>query len=134
MIEQVFLKLRSDDELPAANDKMFCLLCSYYSRNIKAEMQIVYNYYRPSKGSITDRQKNSLILDDILDVRRRTILLYKKAQYKKIPSYWFLFYKKPYVKGMSRIDIIKKYFSILHVTNTNIFADQIRYLRTRLHL
>ena len=122
------------DELPATNDKMFCLLCSYHSRNIKSEIQIVYKYYRPAKGSITDKQKSSKMLDDLLDVRNRTISLYKKAGYKRIPSFWFTLYKTPYVRDMSCYAIIKKYIKTLRATHTNFFVDQIRFFRIRYNL
>lgn len=85
------------DELPASNDKMFCLYCSYYSSKISVENKVAYKYYRPTKGSITDKQRDSIMLDGLLNVRNRTIQLYKKAGYKKIPSFWSLLYKTSYV-------------------------------------
>jgi glycosyltransferase involved in cell wall biosynthesis len=117
------------DELPATNDKMFCLYCSYYSRSVKAEKQIIYKYYRPTKGSITDKQRDSRMLDGLLDVRRRTITLYKKAGYKRIPSFWSILFKTSYVKELSCYDVIKKYVKALHDSHTNILVDQARFFK-----
>ena len=41
------------EEVPLANDTVFCLLCSKYSKNIAVEETIVYNYYKPVQGSLT---------------------------------------------------------------------------------
>ena len=122
------------DELPATNDKMFCLYCSYYSRKIKAEIQTVYKYFRPIKGSITDKQRDSKMLDGLLDVRRRTILLYKKAGYDKIPSFWSVLYKTPYVRDLSYYAIIIKYIKILRDSHRNIFVDQACFLKNHFHI
>lgn len=118
------------DELPATNDKMFCLYCSFYSRKIVAEEQVVYNYYRPTNGSITDKQRDSKMLDGLLDVRRRTILLYEKAGYKKIPSFWALLFKTSYVKELSRNAIISKYFNILRISKISLLKDQCRFYKS----
>ena len=122
------------DELPATNDKMFCLLCSYHSLKIKAERQIMYNYYRPTKGSITDKQRDSRMLDGLLDVRRRTIILYEKARYNRIPSFWSLLYKTSYTRDLSSYMIVRKYIKILRSSHTNIFVDQIRFFRNRFRI
>ena len=41
------------EEVSVGNDMMFSLQCSKFARIIKAETEIVYNYYSPQKGSIT---------------------------------------------------------------------------------
>lgn len=122
------------DELPATNDKMFCLYCSYYSNNILVESNVIYKYYRPTKGSITDKQRDSKMLDGLLDVRRRTILLYKNVGYKRIPSFWEILYKTPYVKNLSNYAILKKYIKVLHDSHINIVVDQVRYYKNLLNL
>ena len=122
------------DELPATNDKMFCLYCSFFSKNISVENNVVYKYYRPAKGSLTDKQKSDKMLDDLLDVRHRTILLYKKAGYRRLPSFWFVLFNTPYVRNLSLCARIKKYIRILHDTHTNFFVDQIRFLKIRYNL
>ena len=119
------------DELPATNDKMFCLYCSYYSERISVESNTLYKYYRPTKGSITDKQRNSKMLDGLLDVRNRTIQLYKKAGYKKLPSFWAILYRKRNVNNLSSFDIVKKYLNILRVSHTNLLVDQLRFLKAK---
>ncbi len=119
------------DEVPATNDKMFCLQCSLYSKNIKAEDVFVYNYYRPTKGSITDKQRDSKMLDGLLDIRRRTIELYKKAGYKELPSFWAVLYRTSYVKDLSIFEIIRKYIGILRLSKTSILKDQYRFIRKK---
>ena len=118
------------DELPATNDKMFCLYCSYYSNTISVESNVVYKYFRPIKGSITDKQRDSKMLDDLLDVRCRTINLYRKVGYGNFPSFWSLLFKTSYVKNLSYYDVINRYIKILHDSHTNIFVDQVRFFKT----
>lgn len=122
------------DELPATNDKMFCLYCSYYSKIISAESNIVYKYFRPAKGSITDKQRDSKMLDGLLDVRRRTILLYKDAGYNRMPSFWAILFRTSYVKDLSNSVVLKKYIKVLHDSHINLIVDQIRFFKSLFHL
>ena len=119
------------DELPATNDKMFCLKCSFCSKIINTETTVVYNYYRPHTHSITDKQRNYKMLDGLLDVRRRTICLYKEAGYKNIPSFWILLNKTPYVEGLTKAEIWGKYLNILRDSHTSIWIDKCRYYRSK---
>lgn len=121
------------DELPACNDKMFGLLCSYYSTNISVEKETVYMYYRPSFGSQTDNNRNLTSLDGLLDVRRKTICLYKKVGYKPIPSYFSLLYKSQYTKGLTLKEIVAKYINCLHKSKVNILVDLWRYCQNKLN-
>ena len=43
------------EEIPLANDMKFCLDCSYNTENFDVFPEIVYNYYKPSCGSLTDK-------------------------------------------------------------------------------
>lgn len=43
------------EEIPLANDLKFGLECSYYAKSIMAENNILYAYYKPAVGSITDK-------------------------------------------------------------------------------
>ena len=122
------------DELPATNDKMFCLYCSYYSKIISAESNIVYKYFRPAKGSITDKQRDSKMLDGLLDVRHRTILLYNDAGFKRMPSFWAILFRTSYVKDLSKPAVLKKYIKVLHDSHINIIVDQIRFFKSKFHL
>ena len=121
------------DEVPATNDKMFCLQCSFFSKVIKAEETFVYNYYRPTKGSITDKQRDSKMLDELLDIRRRTIELYKKAGYKELPSFWAVLYRTPYVAELTESEILKKYKGILCKSKTSLIVDQVRFFKKKLN-
>ena len=115
------------DELPACNDKMFCLYCSHYARNISAEDVVLYKYYRPRQGSQTDSKRNLSMLDDLLDVRCRTISLYKKAGYKPIPSVLELLYNSKYSIGLSKRQLIRKYRETLSKAKVPLVIDLSRY-------
>ena len=122
------------DELPAGNDKMFCLYCSYYSKIISVESNVVYKYFRPAKGSITDKLRDSKMLDGLLDVRRRTILLYKDAGYKRMPSFWTILFRTSYVKDLSSCAVLKKYIKVLRDSHINIVVDQVRFFKNLFRL
>ena len=120
------------DELPSANDKMFGLKCSFYAKSFKVEKEFVYKYYRPTTRSITDKQRNSKTLDDLLDLRYRTIELYKKAGYKDLPAYWGILHRSPYVRGLSFGKIFYKYMQTLKATHTCLISDQYYYYRKKI--
>lgn len=120
------------DELPACNDKMFCLFCSYYTKVMTAEQEFVYNYYKPSQGSQTDRQRNKEMLDGLLDVRCRTIALYKSVGYKPIPSIAELLFNSIYSKGLSIYSVCHKYRVNLLKTHVSLLVDLYRFIRLKL--
>lgn len=115
------------DELPACNDKMFCLYCSYYARSIAAEDSILYMYYKPTQGSQTDKKRNFLMLDGLLDVRVRTLALYNKVGYKPLPSLYELVHHSRYTEGIPADEIEKKYSHFLQKANITKTRDLYRY-------
>lgn len=117
------------DELPACNDKMFCLYCSRYAKQIFVENSVVYNYYKPKRGSITDKQRNNLMLDGLLDVRGKTIELYEEVGYCPIPAFFELAFFSKYSKGLNLSVSFAKYRAILNKYNQSMIKDLLRYLK-----
>ena len=120
------------DELPATNDKMFCLYCSYHARTIAVESDILYMYFKPTKGSQTDKKRNHLMLDGLLDVRVRTLELYKKVGYKPLPSFYELVYHPHFSAGFQKEELDRKYKQCLEKANVSRFQDLCRYYRKKL--
>lgn len=118
------------DELPACNDKMFCLYCSRYAKQIAVEELVVYNYYKPKNGSITDRQRNNLMLDGLLDVRGKTIELYTEVDYCPIPTFFELAFFSKYSRGLKLSVLFVKYREKLNKYNQSMVKDMLRYLKT----
>jgi len=115
------------DELPAGNDKMFCLFCSRYAAKMTVENNQIYWYYKPSKGSQTDKNRNYLMIDGLLDVRCRTIALYKEVGYKPIPTLFELLFKSSYSKGLNQSEKLKKYLFFIRKSGLYIWSDLLRY-------
>lgn len=93
------------EEIPVGNDKMFSLLCSKNAKKIKCESIVLYNYYMPTSGSVT----NSLSLrnENIkckIDLLFRTKKLYEEVGYVFRPSiiYEFLIDKANVIDGQRR--------------------------------
>jgi len=121
------------DELPAGNDKMFCLYCSRYSKKMAVEKKHIYWYYKPSKGSQTDKNRNYLMIDGLLDVRRRTITLYKEVGYRPIPTIFELLFYSKYSKGLTLQDRINKYLFNIKQTDVSILTDIFRYMSRQIN-
>lgn len=113
------------DEIPAANDKMFGLLSSKYAKTIAAEGAVVYYYFRPSFNSQTDKKRNPLMFNELLDLRCRTIKIYNEVGYHPIPS----------VLGMFRMLENKNWFraykKTLKANGISAFTDMYRYICER---
>lgn len=115
------------DELPAANDKMFGLLCSKFSKVFEVEEKTIYLYYRPSFNSQTDNKRNCLMFNEVLDLRRRTISIYKEVGYKPIPSLFKIVFFSNYSKSISKRELIVIYRELLNKSKINICTDMYRY-------
>ncbi len=122
------------DELPAGNDKMFCLFCSRYAAKMMVEENQVYWYYKPSKGSQTDKNRNYLMIDGLLDARCRTIALYKEVGYKPIPTLFELLFKSKYSKGLNLSEKLKKYLFFIRKSGLYIWSDLLRYISQHINL
>lgn len=82
------------EEIPVGNDKMFCLLCSKYAKQIAVESQIVYNYYVPEKGSVTRAYSDNLnTIKQRLELQYRANQLYKDVNYLFKQSYLYGYYR-----------------------------------------
>ena len=117
------------DEIPAANDKMFGLLSSKFSKTIAVEGDVIYYYYRPSFNRQTDKKRNNLMFDDILSLRSRTIAIYKELGYKPIPSFYGLIFGSKYSKDIDKSRRFSIYKAILKNNNIPLCLDVIRYFR-----
>lgn len=120
------------DELPATNDKMFSLYCSYHARTIATESDVLYMYFKSVRGSQTDKKRNHLMLDGLLDVRVRTLELYKKAGYKPLPSFYELVYNPHFYSGLHAEELDRKYKQCLERANVSRLQDLCRYYRKKL--
>ena len=118
------------DELPAGNDKMFCLCCSRYSSNMGVEKNFIYMYYRPKKGSQTDRNRTNM-LDGLLDLRCRTIKLYREVGHRPIPSLLKVIQNPKYNKGLSKSDLFQIYMKSLKKANVSFISDLRAFLFKR---
>jgi hypothetical protein len=118
------------DELPAGNDKMFCLYCSRYSTRMTAALDVTYRYYRSSKGSQTDKNRANMF-DGLIDVRCRTIKLFLEVGYEPKPSLLKLILNSKYNKGISKLKLFKLYWKSLNRANYSFFPDFCSFLTNR---
>lgn len=119
------------DETMARNDKNFVLECSSKAVSVKVEYEKIYCYFRPSYGSITDKKRNVSILNDMIAITGRTNQIYKGANIRLRYSYIEIFRDAGFVKGMSRMEIMKKYIASLRKNNVSILTDIICYIYNR---
>lgn len=117
------------EEVPAANDKNFCLECSMYSKSIAVEDNFIYYYYRPHTESQTDKKRNSSALDPMISVRTHSNEIYKTVGYKHLLSYFALFHKSLYARDIPFIPRCKKYLLTLKNNNVPLLLDLLRYLK-----
>ena len=69
------------EEIPIGNDLLFCLKCSKYANTMSVEKNIIYNYYRPQKGSITDKKYNLSTIDSRINNTIKMNKLYDSVNY-----------------------------------------------------
>lgn len=69
------------EELPLGNDMKFGLESSFYANKISAEPNVVYAYYRPHNGSLTDKRYNTETYQLRLRLKVRLNDFYKKVNY-----------------------------------------------------
>lgn len=76
------------DEIPVANDRVFSLNCSKYANTINVEYSIIYNYYKPETGSITDKyaMKTSNVLSR-LNTQQKVNQLYREVHFPYLGSF-----------------------------------------------
>lgn len=120
------------EEVPAANDKNFCLECSRYAKSIAVETDFIYNYYRPSTQSQTDKKRNSMALDSMIKVRSHTNEIYAAVNYKYKLSYFTLFHKSLYAQDIPFILRWQKYFRTLKDNKVSLITDLFRYYKGKL--
>lgn len=119
------------DEIPAGNDIIFCLNCSRCSSNISAEIDIVYLYYRPNKGSVTDRARKGMI-EERLELRGRMINLQKSVGYKLHATYTGLYVTFVTKLGMPKLYSYKMCIKYLNKYNMSLVSDIGQYLKLRI--
>lgn len=119
------------DEIPAANDKMFGLLSSKFSKTIAVEERVIYYYYRPSFNSQTDKKRNKLMFDEILDLRSRTVSVYREIGYNAIPSFFELVFCSNYSKEIKMSRKIVLYCQVLKENRISILNDVFRFFKKK---
>lgn len=78
------------EEIPVGNDKMFCLRCSKFANRIDIEENVIYNYFRPNKGSTTCSYSKSIDnLKSKLSLQLRANKLFDEVGY--IFKYSFIY-------------------------------------------
>lgn len=107
----------SFEEVPTANDVMGILLASKYSKTFTVERDVVYLYYKPTTGSITDKLYNDNTALQRLNQKFRINELYKKAGY---PILWPINLCIPKSKSPKTQTHVKQ---ILKDNNYNAFID-----------
>lgn len=120
------------EEVPVANDKNFCLECSRYAKSVAVETDFIYNYYRPSTQSQTDKKRNRMALDSMIKVRSHTNEIYAAVNYKYKLSYFTLFHKSLYVQDIPFVLRWQKYFWTLKDNKVSLITDLFRYYKGRL--
>lgn len=119
------------DETMARNDKNFILECSSKAVSFEVEKNKIYNYFRPSYGSMTDKKRTVALLDDMVKITSRTNNIYKSANIGLRYSYLEIFYKSSFVAGMGKMDVLVKYISTLWNNKVSVFSDIICYIRKK---
>lgn len=117
------------DELPAGNDIIFCLNCSKFSNVLKAEKEVVYNYFKSSQGSLTDKKRKDMY-ETRLALRGRMIMLYKEVGYKYSTELFSLFLSNR--KNYSFFEAVSQYRNCLRNFKISFFSDFAIYLRNML--
>lgn len=120
------------EEVPAANDKNFCLECSRYASVIGVEDSFIYYYYRPQSMSQTDKKRNSNALDSMICVRTHTNEIYEAVGYRHMLSYFALFHKSVYASDIPFGQRCQKYFRTIRSNGVCLFMDLYRYCRGRI--
>lgn len=99
MVKREFVERNSlrYEEIPVGNDKMFCLGCSQFAKNIEIEKKIVYNYFVPENGSVTfSYTKRKDKLQSSLELKNRVNHLYSQVDFIFKQSYL-----QPYLKNLT---------------------------------
>lgn len=117
------------EEVPAGNDKNFCLECSRHAEVIAVEPNIIYNYYRPHFQSQTDKNRNSKMLDAMIAVRAHTNQIYSEVRYNHQQSFLGLFHRSKYTRDLSFTIRLRKYFHTLKNYKVCLFTDLYRYIK-----
>lgn len=115
------------DEIPAGNDVMFGLKSSRFSKSIKVEKEIVYNYYKPCMGSCTDKARMKMI-DSRLALRGNVINLYREVGYNHNINLFGIIFSYLRKSDSSVVDAMRKYRKYLCDYNVSMFSDLKRFL------
>ena len=120
------------DETPACNDMMICLNCSRYAKNIAVEQNVVYQYFRPIGGSLTDKYRTPLLLETMLDMSGRMLVLYEEVGFSYRPSFLHYFIKSEFSTGLPIKVKMEKYKKALKKYHVSMFTDVKRYIDIRI--
>lgn len=104
------------DEVMVANDIMFGLKCSKFMSSFEINKSIIYNYYKPSSGSITHRNaKRPEVFLQVLEVLLRVNELYNSVNYAFRRPIWTFLNKYEYnetIKNQRNILLKEYHYSV----------------------
>lgn len=120
------------DEIPAGNDFVFGLNCSRFSKIMQVEPSIIYKYFKPSKGSVTDKARiRSKKMR--LDLRGRGIVIRRAVGYRYASSYTDLFLTFVRREGMSKCFAFKYCKLYLDKYNISLVSDIWQYVVNKIY-
>lgn len=120
------------DEIPVANDRFFSLSCSRYAKAIAVEDTIVYNYYKPDDGSITDKYatKSANVLSR-LNTQLKVNTLYAEVHFPFQGSFILQFLS--YVKIVeNKRELCTIFYQFVHKNKINILTDLYNLVRRQI--
>lgn len=118
------------DELPAGNDLMFGLRSSRYAKKVQVEKNIIYMYFKQSKGSYTDAAREKMF-DSRLALRGKMISFYREVGYNSNSSLFDVIFHSLRLNHYSFKVTLNKYREYLGLYNISIFSDILRFVLRR---
>ena len=115
------------DELPAGNDIIFGLKCSRYAKVIRVESEIIYKYFKPRKGSCTDKARDKMI-DTRLALICNVIKFNREVGYNSRTNLFEIIIKHLKQKDVSFWVGIKLYTKYLNLCEVSMISDICKFI------
>lgn len=111
------------EQVPFANDMMFCLNCSKYAHKILVEKDFVYNYFMPVGRSITDNNRKKISnIEVAIDNTKRQSKFYEDVNYLfKLSHLAYLL--RPNIDKKAIKEYRSKYFELLREKDVSLVKD-----------
>ncbi len=120
LVEKYHIKF---EQVPFANDMMFCLNCSKYAHKILVEKDFVYNYFMPVGRSITDNNRKKLSnIEVAIDNAKRQTAFYEGVNYLFKPSH-IAYLLRPNIDKKAINEYRSKYFELLREKDVSLVKD-----------